>query len=162
MGPEIAMSWDAAAKYAPLVTATMAVLAFLGAIVSIWIQRRAAQKRAAIDFFLKTEMDEKMVEAHRKYRCAAAALKKTSDLAAFAQTDDGVSIRSYLNVHELLAVGVNQRVFHNSVSRAFWTAELERACNDCRNLLAYLKVEPAEKMTYVEMVKLNRKWQSRS
>jgi hypothetical protein len=153
------MTWDEAAKYAPILTATMASLAFLGAVISILVQRRIAQKRAAIDFFLKTEMDEKMLEAHRKYKDAVAVLKNTPDIAAFLQTADCTSVRSYLNVHELLAVGVNQHIFHDSVSRAYWIAELQRACDDCNRLLVYLERDPAEKVTYIEMVKLNRRWQ---
>jgi hypothetical protein len=155
----MSMTWDAAAKYAPIVTASMAVLAFLGAIISILVQRRIAQKRAAIDFFLKTEMDGNMLEAHRKYKAAVEILKVTPDVAVFTQSADYVSVRSYLNVHELLAVGVHQRIFHQSVSRAYWIAELERACNDCNRLLLHLERDPAEKVTYVEMVRLNRKWQ---
>jgi hypothetical protein len=53
--------WDDAAKYAPIVTATIACFAFVGAIISILMQRSVAQKRAAIDFFLKTEMDAEML-----------------------------------------------------------------------------------------------------
>jgi len=46
-----------AAEYAPLVTASVAALAPLVAVVSILVQKGIARKRAAIDFFLKTEME---------------------------------------------------------------------------------------------------------
>ena len=153
------MTWDEAAKFAPIVTATMAILAFVEAVISIFVQRRIAQKRAAIDFFLKTEMDEQMLKAHRRYRDAVVVLKNTPDMAAFVQTSECASVRSYLNVHELLAVGVKHHIFHSSVSRAYWIAELERGCRDCDRLLLHLKQDPAEKVTYVEMLRLNERWQ---
>jgi hypothetical protein len=49
------VTWKEAAEYAPLVTAGVAVLALLVAVVFIRAQKRIAKKRAAIDFFLKTE-----------------------------------------------------------------------------------------------------------
>jgi hypothetical protein len=156
------MTWlnlDYAATHAPIVTGTMAVLAFFGVIISICVQRRMAQTRAAIDFFSKTETDEKMLEAYRKYRCGVAVLQTTPNVVAFMQTDDYRSVRSYLNVHELLAVGVNRGAIHYSVARDYWINELERACNDCNRLLLHLDGDPAEKRTYIEMKTLNRKWQ---
>jgi hypothetical protein len=152
-------SWDYAAIHAPIVTAAMAILAFFGVIISICVQRRTAQTRAAIDFFLRTETDEKMLEAHRKYRDGVAVLHTSPNIAAFAQTDDCRSVRSYLNVHELLAVGVNRHAIHYSVARDFWINELERACRDCNRLLLHLEGDRAEEKTYWEMKALNRKWQ---
>ena len=152
-------NWDYAATHAPSLTGAMAVCAVIGAIISICVQRRTAQTRAAIDFFLKTETDEKMLEAHQKYRSGVAALKKSTNIAAFAQMDDCRSVRSYLNVHELLAVGVNRGAIHYAVARDFWINELGKACIDCNRLLLHLEGDPAEKRTYSEMKTLNQEWQ---
>jgi hypothetical protein len=151
--------WEKMAHFAPIVTATMALLAFGGAVISISVQRRIAQKRAAIDFFLKTEMDEKMLKAYWDYRGAVVLLTAAPDIAVFAASPDCAPIRSYLNVHELLAVGVNRHIFHDAVSKAYWVGELERACKDCNRLLLHLKANSNEKITYVELLKLNQKWQ---
>ena len=62
------MTLDDVARYAPIVTAAVAALALLVAWISIHVQRGVARRRAAIDFFLKTEMDEKMILAYRKFK----------------------------------------------------------------------------------------------
>ena len=141
------------------ITGTMAMAAFIVACTSLWVQRGLAQKKAAIDFFLKTEMDHEMLKAHRAYEDAVKLLQSAPDIKAFAASDDCKPIRAYLNVHELLAVGVHKKVFHNKVSRGYWIAELERARTKCNRLIRHLKEDPDEKVTYVELVKLNSKWQ---
>jgi hypothetical protein len=147
------------AKLAPLGTAGIATVAALIAIISILVQRSIAKRRAAIDFFLKTDLDEKMIDAHTKYRDAVSALKTSTDLGAFAESNHGRAMRTYLNIHELMAVGVHRKVFHNGVCYAYWVAELKRACEDCNRYLLYLKNDPNEKGTFSELVKLNSSWQ---
>jgi hypothetical protein len=114
-----------------------------------------ARRRAAIDFFLKTEMDKEMLDAHRRYLDAAAVLQAEPDVRRFVDCKTHYdAARSYLNVHELIAVGVLQKVFDNSVSRSYWHAELDRAYTGCNRLLLHLGGDG----TYSEMVKLQFKW----
>jgi hypothetical protein len=75
-----AMTLDEAARYAPLVTATVAVLAFVSAAYGIWSQRSIARKRAALDLFLKTELDKAMVDAYDKYMQGVKVLKNDTDM----------------------------------------------------------------------------------
>jgi hypothetical protein len=65
-------TWDWMAAHAPIGTASVAGLALVVAIASILVQRSLARKKQAIDFFLKTEMDEKMVQAWSNYTKAIA------------------------------------------------------------------------------------------
>jgi hypothetical protein len=58
------MPWDKIAIYAPIVTASTAIFAVIAALISIFVQRSVARKRAAIDFFLKTEMDQTLLDAY--------------------------------------------------------------------------------------------------
>jgi hypothetical protein len=64
------MSWEEtfkmAASYAPLATAFVALCAAIIALIAMFIQRDVARRRAAIDFFLKTEMDATAIEFVRK------------------------------------------------------------------------------------------------
>ena len=65
----------------------MVALSALGvATWSLLAQKGVARRRAAIVFFLKTEMDEKLLVAYDKYRSGIAALEGTSDLETFLKT----------------------------------------------------------------------------
>jgi hypothetical protein len=136
-------------------TAIFAVVAVGVAWLSLAAQKRVARRRAAIDFFLKTEMDKEMLDAHQRYLDAAKVLKAEPDVRRFVDCGKHYNAaRSYLNIHELIAGGVLQKVFDNSVSRSYWHAELDRAYTGCNRLLLHLGGDG----TYSGMVKLQLKW----
>jgi hypothetical protein len=61
-------------------------------------------------------------------------LKAAPDIKVFADSPDYHVVRSYLNVHELLAVGVLRGVFSHSVCRAIGlmsSRKLARTVTDC-------------------------------
>src|SRR6201999_4321920 len=92
-------------------TALIAGGALIAASVSIGSQREIARKRAATDFFLKTEMDHETLESHKRYTKAlaklASSLNSNGEMPnSFEGTDDYWAIRDYLNLHELMAVGI--------------------------------------------------------
>jgi hypothetical protein len=62
--------------FAPLLTLLVATVAGIVAITSILVTKSIARKRAAIDFFLKTDMDKGMVDAHLSFEEAVIALKQ--------------------------------------------------------------------------------------
>jgi hypothetical protein len=97
-----------AAEYAPLVTASVAALAPLVAVVSMLVQKGIARKRAAIDFFLKTEMDNEVFNDYAKSRSVFVALKPGKPMEVFCSSDDYSLVSKYLNLHELMAVGNSQ------------------------------------------------------
>jgi len=97
-----------AAEYAPLVTASVAALAPLVAVVSISVQKGIARKRAAIDFFLKTEMDNEVFNDYAKSRSVFVALKPGKPMEVFCSSNDYSLVSKYLNLHELMAVGNSQ------------------------------------------------------
>jgi len=97
-----------AAEYAPLVTASVAALAPLVAVVSMLIQKGIARKRAAIVFFLKTEMDNEVFNDYAKSRSVFVALKPGKPMEVFCSSDDYSLVSKYLNLHELMAVGNSQ------------------------------------------------------
>ena len=102
------MTLKEAAEYAPLVTASVAALAPLVAVVSILVQKGIARKRAAIDFFLKTEMDNEVFNDYAKSRSVFVALKPGKPMEVFCSSDDYSLVSKYLNLHELMAVGNSQ------------------------------------------------------
>jgi len=155
------MDLEHIAKIAPVGTALIALCALCIASYSLWVQRNIAQKRAAIDFFLKTEMDQTMLAAYQRYKVAVTELKSTPSLEEFEKTEHYGALRSYLDVHELIAVGIHRRVFDGLVCYNFWCFELSSACGDCRSMIESEQRKPGLAGRYVELVKLDEKWRKK-
>lgn len=152
---------EAVAKYAPVLTAVVAIAGVCIAYAAITAQKVIARKRAAIDFFLRTETDHYMLEAWQKYRAARKAVSACSNFPEFetSNAEQWQELRSYLNLHELLAVGIKQRVLDDSVCFDFWNAELRRACHDCVGAIEFIQAKQGEERTYCELVELHARWQ---
>jgi hypothetical protein len=146
-------------------TALIAGGALLAAYVSIKTQREIARKRAAVDFFLKTEMDDHLQLAHKNFLKGVEVLD--THLAAgkaldeFSKTQEYADIRDYLNLHELLAVGVHQDVVDDNVAFDFWHRELMRALSRTNGLITYIQKQPGNQRTYVDLVALCQRWEAR-
>ena len=152
------MTLDDAARHAPIVTAAVAVLALLVAWISIRVQRAVARRRAAVDFFVKTEMDERMLLAYRKFLDGVEQLGKATSIKEFSKTEPYTDIRTYLNVHELMAVGIHNKIFDQRICYEFWVDEVDRAYRDTNQLINYVRSEPGCGETYTDLIQLHRRW----
>lgn len=143
-------------------TAAIALGALVVGLRSIQSQREIARKRASMDFFAKTEMDRNTLEAHKDFTEATKKLKASLTEgkmnANFENSKEYWDIRDYLNLHELMSVGIMQDVFDDHVCYFFWSGELERAYRDTRPLIEYVQGLPDQKGTYVELVKVAQRW----
>jgi hypothetical protein len=162
------MDWQAvkpiiedAAQLAPVGTAIIATIAAIIAFFALRTQRDIARKRAALDFFLKTEADSYTFLAWKEFEAAREALLVCADLASFQNTEHWMALRRYLNLHELIAVGINQRVLDNDVCFEFWSGELRRAYRDCKLVIEHIQSNKDEQDTYAEIVNLHNKWHGR-
>ncbi len=65
-------------------------------------EREIARKRAAIDFFLKTDLDSNMLEAHADFEAALKKLKKhTAEDGSISGFADGAETEHRVtNVHQ--------------------------------------------------------------
>jgi hypothetical protein len=64
-------SWlDPILPYAPFLTPVVGIGAAVIAMLAIRAQKSIARKRAAIDFFLKTDLDHNMLTAHADFESA--------------------------------------------------------------------------------------------
>lgn len=110
-------------------------------------------------------MDSHLLSAHKKYRTGVevleAHLADGKTLEAFTETKEYDDIRDYLNVHELLAVGIHRNVLDDTVSFDFWHRELMRACTKTANLIAHIQTLPGNQKTYVDLVALCQRWEDR-
>ena len=149
------------------ITAAIAAGALFAAYLSIQSQREIARKRAAMDFFAKTEMDKNTLDQHKQFKEAIEKLKeysgKSRKIEEFVESekDEYWAIRDYLNLHELVGVGINQEVFDDNVCYDFWSGEMRRARRDTKELVDYIQSLPDEKDTYCEFVEVAMRWHGR-
>lgn len=82
-------------------------------------------------------------------------------MAKFEASEDYAHIRSYLNIHELLAVGIRKKVIDEDVCYHFWADTLIRHCKECDLLIKRLRQRPQGAASYLELTRLNARWQAR-
>jgi Domain of unknown function (DUF4760) len=155
------MSWEEVAKFAPIITASIALFALLVAWISICTQKAVARKRAAIDVFFKTEMDKEMLAAYSGYTAGLKLLKEFSLIEDFSNTPEYRSIRTYLDVNELISVGINRKVFDERVCYGFWRTILTTARRDAAKVIDYARNQPNGERTYDQLLLVNARWTSR-
>jgi hypothetical protein len=167
--PTVAAWYDRFLPYAPFATAFIALGALVTAIVAICMQTLVARRRAAIDFFLKTDLDHNMLEAHREFRAAVKALKVHltvgQTVKAFEETQEQAyrHILKYLNIHELVAVGVKNSVFDKDVCFNFWGDVLVHHANEAAAVIDYeIECEGTPSAAFLELRHLSAEWSERT
>jgi Domain of unknown function (DUF4760) len=117
-----------------------------------------ARRRAAIDFFLKTEMDETVIDWYSKFKEKAASITSKPDTEPGRR--DYEDIRAFLSICELIAVGVNRGVFSKRVSYAYWGDVIPNSYQTAKELIKYIRNTPGEgsRHTYVDLEKLAKRW----
>ena len=158
------MSWQdtfkLAASYAPLATALIALGAAIIALVAMFIQRDVARRRAAIDFFLKTEMDATAIELYENFKLIDVAVVRSTPMPNKVYLQQYKDARRFLNICELIAVGVNQGAFSERVSLAYWGDVLPASYNRMSALIRDIRSIDGEggAETYRDLEKLCQRW----
>jgi hypothetical protein len=67
----------------------------------------------------------------------------------------------YLNVHELVAVGIKNKVFDRGVCYNFWGDALVRHAKETEAVIAY-EIETSAPSAYLELRRLSVKWARRA
>jgi hypothetical protein len=155
------MSWEEVAKLAPIATASIALCALLVAWFSINTNKAVAGKHAAIDVFFKTEMDKEMLAAYSGYTAALRKLGEATSIEEFSGTPEYQSIRTYLDVNELISIGINHKVFDQRVCYGFWYAILTTACRGARKAIGHARNQPNGEHTYEHLLLVNARWTGR-
>lgn len=147
------------------VTAGIATAAGVIALGNMYSQRGIAKRRAAFDIFLKTETDEKMLTAYDNFHKGIIAMGKAPDIGTFctaeATREQYLCIRKYLNVHELVAVGIREKVLDPEVCYHYWGDTLTNNYSDARPVLDFIRKRPRNKYTYADLENLNAEWAKR-
>ena len=153
-----------AAIYAPLVTATVATIAGGIAYYSIHVTRTIARKRAAIDFFLKTEADKSIVDIFQRFEESLQAVNNDIDagrmLSEITRTPHYKDVHTCLNIHELLAIGVANEVFDERVAYHYWSAALVGHKKKAEKLINFSREAPDDYSAYIGMLKLSEVWET--
>jgi hypothetical protein len=152
--------WEEVAKIAPLGTAVIALVAATIAIISLRTQVSIARKRAAIDIFLKTEMDPAMLAAYQGYKDGLKAFKAFVSAEEFVAQEPKKydAIRTYLDVNELICIGINEKVFDQRVCYGFWANILNVAATEGKSIIAHARCPKENIRTYEEVLKVSRRW----
>jgi Domain of unknown function (DUF4760) len=150
-------------------TAGIAGGALGAAVISITSQREIARKRAAIDFFLKTDLDQNMIVAHADFETALKKLKShvanSGTVRSFAEEketeNDYKKFLLYLNIHELMAVGIKNKVFDEQVCYNFWSDAMVRHVKEADSIIQYEIAEGGSDALYLELRNLSVGWSAR-
>jgi Domain of unknown function (DUF4760) len=122
-----------------------------------------ARRRASIDFFLKTEMDKTVIDLYNKFKANAPLIAFVPNPSHLTRSDYNYT-RAFLNICELIAVGVNKGAFSKSVSAAYWGDVIPDAYQTSKQLINSIRTTPGEgsSYTYVNLEKLAKKWAKRT
>jgi Domain of unknown function (DUF4760) len=156
---------DKVLPYAPLVTPIVAVAAGAIALYSVHVTRTIARKRATIDFFLKTEADKSILELFQNFTDHVGVVKTQIDdqksLIEIMKTPEYKTVHACLNMHELIAVGIEHKVFDETVAYGFWNGALVGHCASANQIIDFSRTDPSDLSAYISMLALNRRWKAR-
>jgi len=153
-----------AADLAAIVTAAIAFLGVVIAAISILNQRSIARRRAAIDFFHKTQMDATGIELYNDFRRIAPGIAAITSMESFVATPEHSRVRAFLNVCELISVAINENVFSERVSYAYWGDVLPWSFQAALPLIQYVRQRSGEgtPSTYRDLERVATLWAKRN
>jgi hypothetical protein len=154
------LSLEEIARIAPIGTVIVALGALSVATWSLLAQKGVARRRAAIDFFLKTEMDEKLLVAYDNYKDGVDALRKAVDLDDFCKSNHYHHVRSYLNVLELMAVGIENNTFDERICYVYWKGFVLDVMADTAKLIDHIRQKHNADLYFRSFRRLHYRWMS--
>lgn len=153
-----------AAKIAPLGTAVIALVAAIIALRGMYTQRDTARRRATIDFFFKTEMDDTVISAYYDFKDLAPQIPAIISRPTLSNRDsDYRKLRKWLDLCELLAAGVNLDAFSNHIALNFWGAVLPETCREADLFIKHVRRTPSlgGADTFIKMTQLCEEWEGK-
>jgi hypothetical protein len=147
-------------RVAPLGTATIALIAVIIAFASLKSQAKIARKRAAIDFFIRTELDPALREAYHDYVVGLELSKECSSIDAFKQIEPKKyqAIRTYLDINDLICIGINEKVLHQRVCYGFWYNIIRSSVTEGKEVIDHARAQKGYDGTYDEILRVGNRW----
>jgi hypothetical protein len=107
-------------------------------------------------------MDDKLAQAFSNYQRSLKTLNAAPiDIAGFTETPYYEAIRTYLDINELIAVGIHKRIFDETICYEFWSGELLRCYPDSKSIIDYVRNQAGYEDYYEHLLQLNNEWQKR-
>jgi hypothetical protein len=134
-------------------------------VIGITIQGRLARRRAAVDFFLKTEADKHLLDAFDEFWIGIEFMK-TVPIDNFCTSKETrvrkqyFAVRKYLNIHELIAVGIKNGMFDDRTCYDFWSGVLIRCVDAARPVIEHVQAWPGGRAIYMELQTLYARWKA--
>lgn len=151
--------------YAPLITPLVGIVAGCIAFYSIHVTRSIARKWATIDFFLKTEVDSSIVKLFQSFDDHVEAVGKEisggKTLKEIVKSPEYKTVHACLNIHELIAVGIDNKVFNEKVAYNYWSRALVGHCKDAAEIINFSRSDPDDLSAYISMLDLNKRWKKK-
>ncbi|PJG56617.1 hypothetical protein CVM73_03445 [Bradyrhizobium forestalis] len=151
--------------YAPLITPLVGIIAGCIAFYSIHVTRSIARRRATIDFFLKTEVDSSIVKLFQSFDDHVEAVSKEirggKTLKEIVKSPEYKTVHACLNIHELIAVGIHNKVFDEKVAYNYWSGALVGHCKDAAEIIDFSRSDPDDLSAYIAMLDLNKRWKKK-
>jgi hypothetical protein len=152
--------WEHVGKIAPIITAVIALGAAWLALSSLRTPTDIARKRAAIDVFLKTEMDREMLTAYQQYEAVLEKSKRYQNIDQFKESEAEAywAMRTYLDVNELICIGINREAFDQRVCYGFWHGILYKARTEGAAIIDHARKPPDGERRYEHILSVNERW----
>ena len=152
---------------APIISAAVAIVAGSIAYVAIQVQRQIARRRATLDFFIKTDLDSSNFEIDKlaNFQKMGPSAKSIERRVAANEPYEMIAddphykvVESYLNIHELLAVGIRHEVLDEMICFHYWADALLAHYKDAKPVIDMVRREPGNLSSYAELENLNARW----
>ncbi|HEX3506651.1 MAG TPA: DUF4760 domain-containing protein [Xanthobacteraceae bacterium] len=165
--------WEELAKLAPIGTAAVALLALITTVVGVIVallnlrfQSQTARRRATIDFFFKTEMDENTFKIYNDFRAELPNIAAIVSRPVLKHTDaDYIALIKWLNICEMLAMGVRSKAFSDPVAHQYWGYVIPDSYNRTRLFIDRVRRTPnidAGPKSFWDLQKLSEEWDQRA
>lgn len=150
--------WETGIELAPLATAAIALIAAIILWRGIRAHREHLKRRTTLEFFLRTETDTSIIDLYNSFKRNVSSMKSVPNTAA--RVKEYEDIRSFLNICELIAVGINAGAFSERISFAYWGDVIPQAFRTAQDLIISIRNAPGEgtRDTYADLERLAERW----
>ena len=102
-------------------------------------------------------------EPYNKFKANAPLIAFVPDPSHLTRRDYN-DTRAFLNICELIAVGVRKRAFSKGVSKAYWGDVIPSSYQTAKQLIDDIRRTPGEgsRYTYIDLEKVAKKWAAKA
>jgi Domain of unknown function (DUF4760) len=105
-------------------------------------------------------MDQGMLTAYQDYVDGLEVAKQYNDVDQFKKAEAKAygAVRTYLDVNELICIGINHKAFDQRVCYGFWYNILDRARTEGSKIIDHARTPVDGAHTYDHILSVNDRW----